>query len=134
MSDTTTHRAIYIADDDSDDRFFVRNALDCEQINATVIEAEDGQNLIDLLQTASHQVALIIVDMNMPRLNGLETVSQLMQIPAAVNVPIVILSTSPGNHLVSDALTAGVAAVHKKPDSVQGFGELVREWQIIYSL
>ncbi|REA55185.1 response regulator [Dyadobacter luteus] len=134
MSNNITCRAIYIADDDSDDRFFVKNAINCEKINATIIEAENGLNLIDLLRTASHQVVLIVVDMNMPRLNGLETILQILQIPAAANVPVVILSTSPSDHLISDALEAGVAAVYKKPDSVQGFGELVRQWQITYAL
>ncbi|KQS33763.1 response regulator [Dyadobacter sp. Leaf189] len=134
MSDSTSSKAIFIADDDSDDRFFIKHAIVSSNITAELIEAENGLYLIELLKNTALKVSLIIVDMNMPKMNGLETVSHVQKIPAAEGAPIVIMSTSPGEQLAKDAQRAGVAAVYKKPDSIEEFEQLIQQLQRKYLL
>ncbi|QRR00245.1 response regulator [Dyadobacter sandarakinus] len=134
MTDSSSGKAIFIADDDSDDRFFIKNAITSSDIKAEVIEAEDGLALIALLKSTAQEASLIIVDMNMPKMNGMETISHVRQIPGIQEVPVVIISTSPGEHLADKASRAGVAAVYKKPNSLEEFDRLVQQLQAKFLL
>jgi CheY-like chemotaxis protein len=125
MNQLTSNKVIFIADDDSDDRFFIKHAFASSKIHAEVIEAENGIELAAMLESTPLKASLIIVDMNMPKMNGLETALRINKIPSATGIPIVIVSTSPSQQLNDDARQAGVAAVYRKPDSLEEFGLLI---------
>lgn len=70
---------IYLADDDFDDRSMLRDALTAKIPDVEIVEAFDGQDLIDKIKPAPNSSSMIILtDWNMPRLNGLE-VAKIMK-------------------------------------------------------
>src|SRR4051794_1627399 len=89
------HYLLY-ADDDPDDRFIVSQALESTKLSIEIREARNGLEAIDILQEAKenqHYPSLIILDMNMPGMNGKETVKAIRSDPEMVNIPMAILTT-----------------------------------------
>jgi CheY-like chemotaxis protein len=113
---------VYMADDDADDRYFIHQALQAADPSVTIIEAEDGEGLLTLLQNRTHESAsapvnLILLDMNMPRSNGLETLKALKANPALRHIPTVMISTSALPGQVAAAYQNGISSYIQKPVS-----------------
>ena len=113
---------VYMADDDADDRYFIRQALQAADPAVTIVEAEDGGDLLTLLQSWTQEkrpqpVNLILLDMNMPRSNGLETLMLLKANPALRHIPTVIISTSAQPEQVVTAYQHGLNSYIRKPHS-----------------
>ena len=79
-----------------------------------VVEAEDGQIGIDRLRE-NNDVALIISDVNMPNMNGLEMVEAISADSALNGVPIVMLTTEGSADLIKRAKEAGAKGWLVKP-------------------
>ena len=109
------NKTIYIVDDDEDDRMLVREALEDVIGPAKIIEAIDGRNLLDLLlqRKQSSELELILLDINMPRMNGLETLAHIRANHEVEHIPIIMFSTSSDQKLINSAYKIGVNAFVK---------------------
>lgn len=99
-----------------DDSATVRQAVGAALIPAgfIVIEAVDGVEGAACID-ASPDLALVICDMNMPRMNGLEMVEAVRRRPVPCTVPIVMLTTEGDPTLVARAKQAGAKGWIVKP-------------------
>ena len=122
-------RTIILADDDPDDRLLVTDALaECAQ-GVRAMTVNDGQELIDLLQSRSSDApSLILLDLNMPRKDGRTALREIRDNPALGAIPIVVLSTSSAQEDITAAYDAGANSFIVKPS---GFAELM---EVISSL
>lgn len=98
---TSRHLIVY-AEDDPDDLQFVREAFE-QHDHIEILHARDGLIALDILNhLASNgmQPCLIILDINMPRLNGKETLQAIRQNVHLKDIPVVLFSTSsnPADH------------------------------------
>lgn len=128
---------VYIADDDADDRYFIHQALQEADPSVTFIEAEDGQCLLNFLHNGTHgsasqPVSLILLDMNMPRCNGLETLIALKANPAFQHIPTVMLSTSDHPDQVATAYQNGINSYIKKPTSTLDMTNIAQALKICF--
>ena len=128
---------VMLVDDDEDDRFFIREALEKAIEHVTVVEAEDGQALMTLLQDSNQEkseesVNIILLDMNMPRLNGLETVVAIRSNPSLAHIPAVMISTTAQPELVADAYAKGVNSFIKKPSSYSEFNRIAEAIRVCF--
>ncbi|MCX6124142.1 MAG: response regulator [Proteobacteria bacterium] len=79
-----------------------------------VIEAEDGKDgLVKLAATSD--IALVISDVNMPNMNGLEMIEEIRKNPAHAALAIVMLTTEGGQELIERAKKAGCKGWLVKP-------------------
>lgn len=78
-----------------------------------VVEAGDGTE--GLRQLSAHAVSLVICDVNMPRMNGLEMVEQVRQSPQHAGLPIVMLTSEGQPALIERAKRAGARGWIVKP-------------------
>ena len=88
---------VLYADDDSDDLQLVKDAFDQFSKDVEVITAKDGIEALNYLEEASAldpTPCLIILDINMPRLNGKETLRRIRQMNEYKDVPVVLFTTS----------------------------------------
>jgi CheY-like chemotaxis protein len=109
---------VYIVDDDSDDRFLLREVIE-EFGKYKVVEFNGGSELLDSLGTGDiHKVNLLFLDMNMPRMNGLETLRALRANPMFNSIPVVMFSTSMDTALIESAYAAGFDLCCSKPNSM----------------
>ncbi|MGO4290651.1 response regulator [Chitinophaga sp. RAB17] len=113
---------ILMVDDDADDRDIIRFSM--ESINApdTICFAEDGEQALTILQendALSPVPLLIILDLNMPRMNGTETLRSLKQDDRLKNIPVIIYSTSINPFEKEKCMELGAHSFITKPISYQ---------------
>ncbi|MEZ5226058.1 MAG: response regulator [Acidimicrobiales bacterium] len=115
------------------------NDLDAERIERQLrkfgagdllVRAKDGQEAIDLLAAQRMDPAyvptcVVVVDLNMPRVNGFELIDHIRAIPALRHVPIYVCTTSDHMRDVHDADTRDVAGYIVKPITAEHVAELV---------
>jgi CheY-like chemotaxis protein len=120
-------KTIFLADDDADDRFLIKEAANEIDPSVNFVEAENGSDLIDKIESdQTPDPSLIVVDMNMPVMNGLETVEAIRSNPELDEVPMVMLSTSSDPDLASKAINSGANEVLVKPHTFKGLLDIVK--------
>ncbi|MGG7665477.1 response regulator [Dyadobacter sp. BHUBP1] len=121
-------KTIYLVDDDQDDRFFIREAIQDSGMNVRITEVENGFDLLTLMkEVIDPESSVIIIDMNMPKMNGLETVAAIRTDNRLAAMPIVMLSTSSNPALIQTAYLSGVTSFVTKPSTSDEFAQLARE-------
>lgn len=86
---------LLLADDDEDDRFFFTKVLTESGVSARLTTVKNGEKLMDFLSKNSTQLPdVLFLDLNMPRKNGSECLSEIKRTPKLRGLPVVIYSTS----------------------------------------
>lgn len=106
-----------MVDDDEDDRFLLKDAFESVDKNIVIVEICDGMELIELLNSQNLELepALILMDMNMPRMSGLEALSTIKTDPGLSHIPVIMVSTSSNEDMIKLAYQHGVDSYHTKP-------------------
>lgn len=124
--DTPAHTILW-ADDDADDLEMFRELLETHAPDHTLIEFGNGEHLLNYLQgiDQNRYPCLIVLDLNMPVMNGRETLQKLKQKPAFQNITTVVFSTSvtPADKLLCAALKA---ETYLKPPNYDQLQEMVK--------
>ncbi|PSQ99154.1 MAG: two-component system response regulator [Bacteroidetes bacterium QS_9_68_14] len=113
---------LVLADDDPDDRLFMRRALEENGIADELCTVEDGEELLELLRRegryAGHEGALpglILLDLNMPRMGGRAVLREMKSDPDLRRIPVVVLTASEAEQDVIDSYDLGAGAFVTKP-------------------
>ena len=113
-----------IVDDSSVMRKIIERSLRQAGLGFTaVLEAGNGAEALTLL--AGNRVGLILCDINMPVMNGIEFVKQLSTVENARGVPIVMITTEGSESQVVQALSAGARGYIRKPFTAEQLKEQV---------
>lgn len=113
-----------IVDDSSVMRKIVERTLRQAGLDLEVVyEASSGSEALEVLQ--SRQVHLILSDINMPSMDGLEFLNQLRSRNLAKDVPIVMITTESSAEHVKKAILAGARGYIRKPFTVEQMKEHV---------
>lgn len=102
---------IMIAEDDDDIRLMMRTLLEMEGYRTA--EAENGQEAVALAESVRPD--LILVDLQLPRLNGFAVTHYVRQSDALRGVPVVVVSAHDASDHLNLALAAGCNAYLEKP-------------------
>jgi len=114
---------ILIVDDSDVVRTVVRQALTLGGY-AEVSEAVDGQDALDLVKTAPQAFGLFVLDVNMPRMDGITLIGELRTL--GVKAPIIMLTTETEKSKMVQAKTLGATGWIIKPFNAEKFLEVVR--------
>ena len=138
---------ILICDDDEDDRLLTQQALEDAHISNNLRFVEDGEQLLDYLyqrgeyagETGSApRPGLILLDLNMPKMDGREALKVIKGDETLRDIPIVVLSTSGLDQDIVRSYQLGVNSFITKPVTFSGFVEamnvLGRYWLEIVEL
>ncbi|SEI65636.1 Response regulator receiver domain-containing protein [Dyadobacter sp. SG02] len=117
---------ILLADDDHDDTFLFQEALAHIPMETNLTVAENGVELLRMLNGTEGKPEIIFLDMNMPVKNGLECLKEIRGLEAYKQVPIVILSTSVAQYLWESAYRSGANLYIQKPTSFNGLIEILK--------
>ena len=79
----------------------------------TIHEAGDGQEALAVL--AQHRVDLVLSDINMPKMDGLQLLASLKASPQWKNIPVVMITTEGGETKVAEAVKLGAVGYVRKP-------------------
>lgn len=87
-------RYIIFADDDADDLELITGFFKQFNRNINVLEFKDGREVLKFLGDFALTPLLVVLDINMPRLNGRETLAAIRKNPKYQFIPVVIYTTS----------------------------------------
>ncbi|MVM33831.1 response regulator [Spirosoma sp. HMF4905] len=85
---------VWIVDDDEDDQQFIRSAFWDGEPPISVLSLSDGEELLPMLADCIEVPRLILLDINMPRKDGFETLQELRNLYSYTDLPVVMLTTS----------------------------------------
>jgi CheY-like chemotaxis protein len=122
-----TLRKILLAEDDTDDQKLFCDFLSHRKDFVLMPVAENGVELMNVLEKTTNEELphIIILDQNMPKSNGLQTLAALKAEDRYAHLPVVIYSTYADEQLISNSKAAGAALVLSKPVSKKGYEEMI---------
>lgn len=129
--------AILLVEDNPADVVITERALRASGRAVELIVVRDGQEAVDYLlrRDAFAQLPdwrrpdLILLDLNLPRLNGLDVVKQVRATPQLRVIPVVVLTTSRRREDIQELYAAGANTYIEKPQDFQTFVEVLRTMQ-----
>ena len=92
--------------------------------NHTIIEAENGEKALDILKQIE-MPNLIILDLNMPKINGVEFLKILKTIPNLQYIPIIVMSTSNNHNDIKKCYEIGASGYMIKPLHYEDYQEKI---------
>ena len=115
--------SILIADDDADDRLLIEDAFRESRLGNELSFAEDGEDLLDYLRGLGRHAGrdprklpgLILLDLNMPRMDGRTALAHLKADPLLRRIPVVVLTTSKAEEDILRTYDLGVSSFIAKP-------------------
>ncbi len=111
---------VLVAEGLNDSRLMMKWAL--EQCGYRVLEAATGEEAIEVAQREHPD--LILMDLHLPSLDGLEAIRRVREIETLRDVPIIATSTLESAELQADAFAAGCTAFRRQPIDFDKFGEV----------
>jgi CheY-like chemotaxis protein len=117
---------ILVADDNPADVYLIREALREHGVKCALHVAPDGKEVLQMIsgadqRAAHHQFGLIILDLNLPRHDGLEILQTLRETPRMDGVPVVVLTSSDSPRDRESANNLGASYYLRKPSSLEQF-------------
>jgi CheY-like chemotaxis protein len=120
---------VLYADDDVDDKDWVSEACKVIDSDLNVVFVENGRQVLDYLNTTQSPVlpSLIVLDLNMPELDGRQTLQKLKANPQFQHIPVAIVTTST-NRLDKEVCERLGASVYlTKPDTHKEWQTIIRQ-------
>src|SRR4051812_38920763 len=118
-----TPKTILLVEDNPDDEALTLRALSKNKISNNVVVARDGREALDFLFGTGTQVArdpsnlpvLVLLDLKLPKIDGLEVLRQIRAEPRFRALPIVILTTSKEEQDLIEGYRLGANSYVRKP-------------------
>ena len=136
MTGRSSPISLLIAEDDPNDQLLTREAIEESRCAAEVEFVADGIELLHFLRREDAYAtkagtplpSLILLDLNMPRMDGREVLKTLKSDPMLGRIPVVIMTNSNADEDIAQAYDLGVSSYVLKPP---GFDELVQVMEAI---
>jgi CheY-like chemotaxis protein len=117
---------ILLADDDVDDCIFFREALDELHLSAKLIAVHDGEQLMQLLTDETYRLPnVLFLDINMPRKNGFECLTEIKISHKLQPLPVIMFSTSFEQEVVNRLYKSGARYFIRKPTEFSQFKKII---------
>jgi len=138
-----THKTILLVEDNPSDVALTKRALEKGHIVNEIVVAEDGQEALDYLFGAgkyssrdrSDVPAVILLDLKLPRIDGLEVLKRIRATEATRRLPVVVLTSSKEEKDMAASYDSGVNSYIRKPVDFESFAECVKQlglyWLVI---
>lgn len=125
--EATKGKYILYADDDSEDQEIIRESLHGIHCDVDLVFVNNGLEALHFLESLKPGInypCLILLDINMPILNGIETLKILKQDIVLKKIPVIMFSTSSDKELVRKSLEIGAADYITKPINFHSIKEV----------
>jgi CheY-like chemotaxis protein len=132
---TNGHKPITIlmAEDDPDDRVLTREAMESAHVANELRFVNDGQYLMEYLRKEGEYAdaptpGIILLDLNMPRMDGREALAEIKADPEFRKIPVVVLTTSKAEEDIVRTYDLGVNSFITKPVTFTALVEVMQTW------
>ncbi len=125
---------ILLADDDPDDIDMTRRALTKNDLGVEIYTVGDGEELLDFLNhrgahappARSPTPSLILLDLNMPKMDGREALTKIKSDPKLQPIPVVVMTTSTADQDITRAYELGSNSFISKPITLAELVEITK--------
>lgn len=119
---------ILLADDDTDDCSFFKEAVEELLLSTQLTAVNDGEQLMQLLTNETNELPdVLFLDLNMPRKNGFECLSEIKGNQKLRQLPVIIFSTSFEQEVVNLLYKNGAQYFIRKPSEFSQFKKIIHQ-------
>jgi CheY-like chemotaxis protein len=130
-----TVKPILLVEDDKIDYMTVKRAIKELKVTNKLIWAENGEEAINYLKDENNAMpGIILLDINMPKMNGIEFLKIAKKDEKLKLIPIVVITTSKDEYDKIQSFDLGVAGYMEKPVDYKQFVEVVRTINLYWTL
>lgn len=125
---------ILLVEDDPRDLELTLRTLKKNNIANHIFVARDGAEALAFLQSGSPQPRLVLLDLKLPKVSGLEVLTQIRQNPVTKDTPVVILTSTDDQPEIDACYRLGANSFVRKPVDFAQFTEAVRQVGVYWLL
>jgi two-component system chemotaxis response regulator CheY len=116
--------AVLIVDDSATTRAMIKRVIGMTQLPVgEIFEAANGKASLDLLEC--HNIKLVLADLNMPVMDGLEMISRMRKSEKLRSIPVLVISAQPDDHLIEQLKKDGVVGYLPKPFTAEAARDMI---------
>ncbi len=105
---------VLVVDDSSSIRAIIKKIIKVSGFDVgAFLDASDGKEALSVLE--ANPVDLVLTDINMPNMNGLELIARIKENQALASLPVVVVSTEGSEKKMAEAMSLGAVGYVKKP-------------------
>ncbi len=127
-------KRLLLVEGNADHARLIIDELEIENVKGEIVLMKDGQEVIDYFQKANidgngeihSHIDLVLLDLNLPRVNGIDVLRFLKNDSMFCTIPIIVLSTSFDQETIDEAYKNGANGYFIKPDTYEEFATMMR--------
>ncbi len=135
MTERANHKVILLVEDNPDDEALAMRALKRHHIGNEIVVAHDGVEALDYLfgtgiyagRDVTNKPSVVLLDLKLPRVDGLEVLRRLREEPNTKFLPVVVLTTSSEEQDLLNSYSLGCNSYICKPVDFVQFSEAIRQ-------
>jgi len=121
-------KPILLVEDDRVDMMTVRRAVKDVNISNRVVHMLNGEKALEYLRDPDNKTpCVILLDLNMPKMNGIEFLKVVKADDTLKQIPVIVLTTSREKIDINESFNSGVAGYVVKPTDYKDFTEAIRK-------
>jgi len=130
----TTHSPILLVEDNPDDERLTIRALKRGNLINEIVVARNGEEALQRLANLSPLPCVVLLDLKLPKVDGLEVLRQIRANEQTRLLPVVVLTSSSEDRDIIDSYDLGANSYVRKPVAFEAFTEAVRQLGLYWAL
>lgn len=134
---TNNNPTILIVDDDEGHAILIRENLESAGLSNRIEHFRDGQAVLDFFSSrppGGHQSFLVLLDIRMPKVDGIEVLRRLKANTELSKLPVIMLTTTDDSREVERCYELGCSVYIQKPVDYDRFAEAIRRLGLFVTL
>jgi CheY-like chemotaxis protein len=129
------NRPILLVEDDKIDAMTVKRAMKDLKISNPLVHVYNGIEALDYLKNSSNEKpCIILLDLNMPKMNGIELLKVLKSDASLKKIPVVVLTTSNAEKDKTESFNFSVAGYMLKPVDYKQFVDVIKDINLYWTI
>jgi CheY-like chemotaxis protein len=130
----TTLRPIFLVEDNPDDERLTLRALRRGNLVNEICVTRDGEEALNVLFSLESLPCVVLLDLKLPKVDGLEVLQQIRANTRTRRLPVVILTSSSEERDIVESYNLGANSYVRKPVEIDQFTEAVRQLGLYWAL
>jgi len=118
---------ILVIEDDLDDQLLISEAFQNSGVCCELSFAGNGRQALQILDSPDYRPDLIVLDLNMPVMNGFEVLSHFQAADTLASIPVIVLTTTGESDFVNKSYDLGASSFIVKPRTFPQLEKIARD-------